>query len=137
MRTPYINDGAFYCEFCAPEEATEVYSWEEMGTDTPDHCAGCHALLRVQLTSAGIDYVIEKIEEECRKGFSHYSRIYPQCAGTYYEGSPHYQIMEDWANLLPWRTAQPVRSIRAQRIVDYMRKKVLRTLRVQRLESIR
>jgi hypothetical protein len=88
----YIFDADIYCDDCAPNEA-ESDSGE---SDCPQNCSVCHCPLYTPLTKHGVEYVLDKIRESLREGREKRRTIHPCYKGTYYEGSQHGQIVEDW-----------------------------------------
>jgi hypothetical protein len=66
MSLPYYSeDGAAFCEHCAPDDAQPGYFAE---TDTPEHCETCEALLETNLTEDGRAYVKNAIESYLKRG---------------------------------------------------------------------
>jgi hypothetical protein len=65
-----------YCSTCAAElftgaankEVTPRYTWEDNGTDSPNHCPECGVLLEEDLTDFGYDYVREAVLEQLQEG---------------------------------------------------------------------
>ena len=93
----YHHDCEEYCEQCAPPEAYP----DDGEQDTPANCAGCGRPLDYSLTTEGVEYVLEHIMDALDLGLD--DHIVP-LRGTaeeelldYYQGSPHYEIVRDWA----------------------------------------
>lgn len=64
-------------------------------TDCPQNCSACHKPLNVSLTSAGVEYVIDKLRTALVEGLD--ARSYRVPGRDWYRKSPHYDIARDWA----------------------------------------
>ena len=117
----YHYDCEEWCEDClpVPESAADYDSGEQ---DTPANCAGCGQPLDYSLTSEGVDYVLDAIIETMECGLD--KHVIP-LAGTavkevlsYYRGSPHYEIVRDWAKELQNHTLDRKDSLIVQCYLD-------------------
>lgn len=94
-------DGDHYCEKCLPVPVDDERVFDASGEqDTPAHCCNCLVPLDYSLTSEGVDYVLEKLLEAIREGLDW--KVYDCYQGTYYAGSPHCDIIADWAEEIRW-----------------------------------
>ena len=94
----YHYDCEEYCDQCASPGAY----LDDGEQDTPANCAGCGRPLDYSLTADGVKYVLEYIMGALETGIED-DHIIP-LKGTaeeemldYYQGSPHYEIVRDWA----------------------------------------
>lgn len=72
----FIIEGEEYCYNCGKviinklgpteEEVISLTEFEEV--DSPRHCANCEALLDFNLTSDGVEYVLERLKDYVRIG---------------------------------------------------------------------
>ena len=97
------------CEVCRNSLPEEKKTWVNIDAtwdqeaDTPLHCDWCHRPLKGKLTSDGVDYVVEALEDDLAKGrwgmdmYSAIGDILP-----WYQGSPRYSVRADWVELLKW-----------------------------------
>lgn len=95
----YICDGTLYCEDCAPD-AAESYPDGGGESDSPQHCDNCLVPLDNPLTQYGIEYVLVALENETKNPDR--EKAHENYNGTYYHGSPHKQIVLDWASQLSY-----------------------------------
>ena len=58
----YAYDADTYCQDCLPNGAVTT-PLDNSETDSPAHCGGCGVPLHCQLTTDGVDYVKESIED--------------------------------------------------------------------------
>jgi hypothetical protein len=91
----YFHDGSVYCEAHAPKGADAVADGGGE-SDFPNHCDRCHCPLWNPLTSDGVKMVIHDlrsvlVSKVAAQAPSKYKK------GTYYEGSPKFAILCDWA----------------------------------------
>ncbi len=97
MNEHYHHECEEYCEDCAPKDAKPGNGEQ----DCPINCCNCGRPLDYSLTSDGVEYVISYIIEALENGLDNH--IIPLTGTleveslTYYHGSPHYEIVRDWA----------------------------------------
>lgn len=87
------ENGEVYCPQCAPDIEPEFMPQE---TDCPENCADCGAHLEYELTSNGVDYVMDYVIDALESGIDD-SIIGPEDRRTYYRGMPECSIVGDWA----------------------------------------
>ena len=93
-----------WCVDCLPAEAPHADVDLDSGEqDTPANCCACGKPLDYTLTAEGVQYVVEAILDNLENGIDEH--IIP-AAGTaeyeltYYHGSPHFAVVEAWAENL-------------------------------------
>ena len=75
MFNHYIYDSESYCERCLPKVtgeslklSLEIAQENEGEQDTPANCSRCGRPLKYSLTTDGVDYVLEKIQDILDEG---------------------------------------------------------------------
>ena len=103
--TVYLGKAEWYCGKCASDSMEAHESCGEV--DCPQHCAKCHEPLDYTLTSEGIKYVLDKMQEELdsyasapKKAVKEWSKVHDAYKDTYYVGRPRIEIMRDWGKEL-------------------------------------
>jgi len=89
------------CEDCAPAGA-EGYPEGGGEADSPAHCAVCHQPFDNPLTSDGVEYVLEANRDSIGDAADWDTVKYSDESNPdyYYEGSPRYAVVRDWAKQL-------------------------------------
>lgn len=72
--------------------------------DTPQHCDGCHRPLENPLTSEGVAYVVEAVQDRLRKGTDPGDWRWPD---GYYVGLDKNEVLRDWAGDLHLADLEP------------------------------
>lgn len=90
----YVCDGELVCEKCAVD-VSEEDSAIGGETDSPQHCSYCHRpLFHVfDLTSVGVNYVIETIKRDLKKGTKDTGWRWGH---GYYKGLGRVAVGRDW-----------------------------------------
>ena len=100
MQGHYHYDCDEYCEDCLPvADNSEGVDLDDGEQDTPAHCCNCHKPLDCRLTTDGAEYVFDAIQEEL-SDLAQAAERHKNYDGTWYEDSPHIEILFDWANLV-------------------------------------
>lgn len=110
MSDGYACQGDLYCEYCAPdidpetgEEPCPVNMFGSHETDSPSHCGACGRPIDCDLTSEGVEYVLDAIREDLQD-LSQRSHTFGTMGAesdlTYYCGGPAYSILVDWCDLI-------------------------------------
>jgi len=109
--TVYMGEAEWLCEDCGIAQGlSEEDSYADAGeADCPQHCAVCHVPLDYSLTTDGVNYVIEALQEQLdawerspSEAMARWKTVHDHYKGTWYEGSPWIVITRDWAKELTW-----------------------------------
>jgi len=92
-----------YCDDCLPVDPNhENVDYDYGEQDCPANCCVCHRPLGYSLTTDGVEYVLEAIQESLDRPAEERNKIHKCYDGTWYEGSRHVEIVRDWAKDLKW-----------------------------------
>lgn len=111
----YCDGSDFFCGQCG-DESWDCYDSDYEACDYPVHCANCHMPLNNQLTTDGVQCVLEAIKEELQE-----SRETRNSKATHWELNDYYYrcnrcaVVYDWAKQLKWYSL----SDHDERIVDW------------------
>lgn len=105
MFNHYIYDSESYCERCLPKVtgeslklSLEIAQENEGEQDTPANCSRCGRPLKYSLTTDGVDYVLEKIQDILDEGPRRWNRVYKSPRKPdYYKGCRSCDVVRDWA----------------------------------------
>ena len=93
------GDNDILCSFCYNklDETGDCYPTDQGETDSPMHCSHCHRPLDYNLTSDGVDYVVEYIIQELLEW-----DISPISGDIlpWYDNCPGTEVVKNWAENL-------------------------------------
>lgn len=98
MFSGYYVDGTILCEFCATQaEIDECKCVDNEETDCPQHCEECARPIKYTLTTDGINYVVEYLQEAIDRQEYNSKETRTGDPNNYYRGMPIWSVVYDWA----------------------------------------
>lgn len=93
----YHSGGNEYCESCLPD--IDAVDWDQGEQDSPANCHQCGQQLFYTLTSHGVKYVVEQVEEELDDYLLYAGPPvgwFKEAGLSYYKGMPQITILREW-----------------------------------------